>query len=374
MPDPSEPDRIRVAFVITELDVGGAELALTHLVLGLDRGRFEPFVFSLWERPAEGSDWLVQQLEAAKVPVRFLDGRATWRSWASRHALAVALRDLKIDIVQNFLFRANVIGTSAARAAGVEHVLLGVRVADPPRWRMWLECQAARYAARVVCVSDSVAAFVQRRWPCEPGKIAVIPNGIDLSRYPAAEPANLAELGIGPGRRVLITVGRLHRQKGHDWLLDLAPQLFRHLPEHDLLIVGDGPEAGSLQVQAKTLGVSDRVHFAGWRADVPQLLAASDLLLLPSRWEGMPNVLLEAMASKLPVVATRVEGVEQLLGELSDQQTVEFGASEDFIRLVQNLVGASDVGEQNRRRIAAEFSLQQMIGRYQQLYEDVCGC
>ena len=375
MPDKSNLDRIRIAFVITELDVGGAERCLTRLVTGIDKTRFEPHVFSLWPRPASGEDSLVRAIESAGVPVRFLNARSVSRVWNSRNALKRAFQELRVDIVQNFLFRANVIGTSAARAAGVPEVLLGVRVADPSCWRMWLEKRAARQAKRVVCVSDSVAEFAKRSWACGSEKLMVIPNGVDVGRYPADQPVDLTSLGIPAGRQALIAIGRLHRQKGFDWLLQLAPALLQKLPQHDLLIVGEGEERGTLTQQASNTEIAERIHFLGRRSDVPELLAASEALLLPSRWEGMPNVLLEAMASGLPVIATRAEGVEQLLGDDAAEQTVSFGADADFIEAVSRIVlGGQDLGAKNRRRVEGHFSLAGMIRVYEHLYETLAEC
>jgi glycosyltransferase involved in cell wall biosynthesis len=361
--------------VITELDVGGAERCLTRLVTGISKTRFEPYVFSLWQRPARGEDSLVQEIESAGIPVRFLNARSVLQAWNSRNTLKRAFQELRVDIVQNFLFRANVLGTSAARAAGVSGILLGIRVADPSRWRMRLENRAARQADRVVCVSDSVAEFAKSHWTCGSEKLTVIANGVDLERYPAAHPADLNSLGIPAGRRALIAIGRLHRQKGFDWLLQLAPDLLRTLPQHDLLIVGDGEERATLTQQASAARLADRVHFVGHRSDVPALLAASDALLLPSRWEGMPNVLLEAMASQLPVVATRAEGVEQVLGDVATEQTVSFGASAEFIEAVSRVVlRGAELGEKNRRRVERDFSLATMIERYEEFYASLVGC
>ena len=116
------------------------------------------------------------------------------------------------------------------------------------------------------------------------------------------------------GRDVVTCIGRLDRQKGLDWLLETAAIWLPQLPRCDLLLVGQGPERRKLEAQCRGLGIGDRVHFAGWRPDVAEILAASRLLVLPSAWEGMPNVVLEAMAAGLPVVATDVEGVRELLG------------------------------------------------------------
>jgi starch synthase (maltosyl-transferring) len=203
----------------------------------------------------------------------------------------------------------------------------------------------------------------------------VIPNGIDLDQYPAESVADLPQFGVPADRQVIVFVGRLHEQKGIDWMLRVAPRFLSELPSHDLLLVGEGPQWTRLQELAASLGIADRVHFAGWRADVPEILAASALLVLPSRWEGMPNVLLEAMATGLPVVSTRAAGVEELLGPLSDGQTVNVDDAEGFVRAIVGLVEspsrAQEIGRQNRRRAAERFSHKAMVAAYERLYESL---
>jgi glycosyltransferase involved in cell wall biosynthesis len=150
------------------------------------------------------------------------------------------------------------------------------------------------------------------------------------------------------------------------------PQLLSRRPEVDLLLVGHGPERQRLEEQAAALGIVERVHFAGWRPDVASILRASRVLVLPSRWEGMPNVVLEAMASKIPVVSTRAEGVMELLGDGASQQTVEMGDDEDFVQklafLLNNPAEAAEIGKQNRERVVECFSMDRMIQSYQRLY------
>ncbi|MEO8497906.1 MAG: glycosyltransferase, partial [Planctomycetota bacterium] len=203
-------------------------------------------------------------------------------------------------------------------------------------------------------------------------KLVVIPNGVELTPVQCDTTRIRAELGIAIERRILLGVGRLHRQKGFDWLLELAPELFKRLPEHDLVIAGDGPERKSLGELAMRLGVQDRVHFAGWRPDVPQLMKAAEIFLLPSRWEGMPNALIEAMGSGLPVVAAAVEGVNEVLGPLAAAQEVSLGEANSFIEAICRIATNRDererLGNENCERVAAEFSLSAMISKYEELY------
>jgi glycosyltransferase involved in cell wall biosynthesis len=368
-------DRIRLAFVITELAVGGAEKCLVSLATRLDRERYEPAVYSLKARPPAGKDGLVRQLEAAGVPVTFLDLRSSWQFFGAVRRLAELLRQQQPPIVQTFLFHANVVGTLAARRAGVAKIVAGIRVADPRWWRAVVEKQVLRRADVTVCVSQSVAEFCRRH---RYRRHVVIPNGVDLAAYQNAPPLDLTTLGLASGKRAILYVGRLDKQKGLVEFLRAAPRVLPGLREHDLLLVGDGPQRKELERLAKSLGISDRVHFAGWRADVPAILAAADMLVLPSRYEGMPNVVLEALAAGKPVVATRAEGVVELLGQAADRQTVALGKPDEmwakigeFAQFPQSL---HELRNLNRFRAENEFSLPAVIAQYDRLYSVLaCG-
>ncbi len=374
-PTDSATGRLRVALAITELEVGGAERCLVNLALGLARTRFEPVVYSLAPRPAEGKAALVRSLEAAGVPVRFVGVHRPRQILSAVRRLRKMLIEQSPHILQSFLFHANIVATLAAWRAGVPVVVTGIRVTDPSRWRHLAERFICRRVDRIVCVSQAVAEYVCKTAGMPQEKLITIPNGIELSRFPAVECVDLQELGVPNGRRAIIYVGRLDHQKGVDWLLSLMPDVLAQLPSHDLLIVGDGPQRSALEVQAKSLGIAERVHFAGWREDVPAILASCDLLVLPSRWEGMPNALLEAMATGLPVVAANVAGVAEILGNLAEDQAVTVadipGFQRKIVGILQDPRRAEQLGQYNRQRVAESFSLMAMVKAYERLYESL---
>jgi glycosyltransferase involved in cell wall biosynthesis len=367
---------IKIALCITELDIGGAERCLTELAARIDRRRFEPVVYSLSPKPNRTEASCLPILEAAGVETHFLGGRGVLHFLRIVGKLKRLLVAQSPQIIQSFLFHANIVGRIAARRAGVPFVLSGIRVAErAARWHLRLDRLTQRKVDRYVCVSRSVAEFSIQKSGIVPEKIVVIPNGIDPEKYPAPQPADLGQFGMEPGRRAIVFVGRLEPQKGVGWLIESAPLWLDNLPDCDLLIVGDGPMRKSLEAKTSSLGISRRVRFAGHRRDVPQILAASELLVLPSIWEGMPNVVLEAMASHLPVVATKVEGVEELLGHLADGQTVAYGDSQGFAKRIMDFMASPEraavVGAENRLRAEQHFGISRMVAAYEDLWQSL---
>lgn len=365
-------NRVRIAFCITELDPGGAERALVELVTRLDRTRFEPVVYCLARRPRGNPISLADRLEEAGVPLHCFGARGVLglpRLLSQlRHQLAVD----RPQILQTFLFHANVIGAWAAHRAGLPHVVTGIRVAERrAKGHLWLSRWADRFVDRHVCVSESVSIFSQRQGGLPAEKLAVIPNAVDFERFAAAQPVSRQSIRVAADAPLIVCVGRLDEQKGIAWLLESLRDVLRLHPNCELLLVGDGPDRRELEELAKKLALP-KIHFPGYRSDIPQILAACDLLVLPSRWEGMPNVVLEAMASGRAVVATDVEGVREALGPNAKEQVVAVddprGFSERIATILADPTLRQRLGNANQQRAAAEFTHVAMVAAYERLY------
>jgi len=365
--------KLHVCLCITDLEVGGAERCLTELALRIDRQRFRPTVICLAEKPVNDALSYAPILASADVPVHFLGGKNKLQFLRLLKRLTGLLTELKPDVLQTFMFHANILGRFAARLSGTRHVVAGVRVAerDAP-WRMRLDRLTHGLVEKYVCVSQAVAAFSVEQVGLPREKLIVIPNGIDCEKFPAAQPANLQQFGIAPGRRVVLFVGRLHAQKGVSRLVESAPLWLERLKDADLLLVGDGPLRAELEALAASTKVSAQIHFAARRPDVPGILAAAELLVLPSAWEGMPNVVLEAMASGLSVVATPAEGVKELLGPNADRQLVPFddpkSLAERIVSFLEEPDTAAEVGRANRSRVEEHFRIDRMVAAYEELW------
>jgi glycosyltransferase involved in cell wall biosynthesis len=312
VPEPSAESRVksplRVALCITELDPGGAEKALFEIVTRLDRGQWIPKVFCLGPETELSRRLITAGIETVCFGVT----RVTQVGVLFR--LVRELRTFRPAVLQTFLFHANILGRIAGTLAGVPRIFSGLRVAEKQkRWHMWFDRWTQWFVQMNVCVSEGVRQHAIEAG-LSPQKLCVIPNGIDAALYASAIPADLTEFGIPREAWTMVTVGRLTHQKGHDLLLQAVAALLFDDSQLHLLIVGEGEDRAALSQLAKDLGIAPQVHLPGWRAEIPEILAACQLFVFPSRWEGMPNALLEAMASGLPCIATDVEGVRELLG------------------------------------------------------------
>ncbi len=366
---------MRIAFCITTIDVGGAERAMTRLAEQLASQGCQVRVFVLGRRPESASAELAARLEAAAIPTTYFNARRPWQAVSVARRLARELRTFAPDIVQTFLHHANVLGSWAARRAGISHVVTGIRVAERRRnTHRWLTRRIDHLVSRHVCVSHDVANFAREVIGLPAAKLVVIHNGVEIVAD-EPRPALPIDLELPADRSMLVYAGRLDPQKRLDWMLAQMPAVFAQLPGHDLLIVGKGPQASALRRAAIRHSIADRVHFAGWRHDTQRILSAADVVLLTSAWEGLPNVLLEAMACGRPVVCTRAEGIAEALGPSASMQLVATDHAADFVQAIVRIAAdpelQADLGRMNRELVSVNFRIDTMVRKYLELYRDI---
>lgn len=303
----------RVVHYVDSTVFGGAEQVMLQLLRGLPRERWTPMLYC-----HDGADLarLVEPAGAAGVECRIVPaprGIADVRAWRT------FVRQLRADRPR--LFHAHLgwplsarHGILAARLASVPKVVatahLYVDVGDVrwPRAKLWAQ---RSMVDRYIAVSREVATRFEQQLGVPAAKLTVVRNGIDVPPTLPTAPALRDELLAGSVGPLLLTIARLHPQKGHEHLLRAA----RELPEAIVALAGDGPERDRLQAMARELGIDARVRFLGHRTDVAALLAACDIFVLPSLYEGLPLSVLEAMAAGRPVVATRVGGTDEAIDE-----------------------------------------------------------
>ncbi|MCH2589756.1 MAG: glycosyltransferase [Planctomycetales bacterium] len=360
---------IRVACCITELEAGGAERMFVELVCRLDRNQWQPTVISLGGE----SEAFADRLRRADIEVRCLGVTRRWDVSAVGR-LAGELKHLAPDVLQTWLFHANVAGCLAARRAGIEPVVTGIRVAEQRgRWRRWVERFCTSRARRHVCVSRDVAEFSRIQGGLDAGKLVVIPNGVDLDRFAGVEPMDLGGWGIAPGVPVVAWIGRLDPQKDPLAAVEAFDTIANSESECRLVMAGDGPLRGRVESRIEGLGLGERVVVLGRISEVPSLMARSVALLLTSRWEGMPNVVLEAMAAARPVVTRPVHGIGDLVEDgqtglvVPNDQTALLG--EALLALLAKRDVAEAMGQRGRKVVAEQYSLETMVSRYEAVWQ-----
>lgn len=308
--------------------------ATTLLITGLGRGGAETQLVAL-SRHLESCGWpieVVSLLPAARFAeggfVAELERRgiSVWSPGMTGHAPAVRglwrllqhLRARRAQLLCTFMFHANIVGAVLGRVAGVRVVVSSIRNERfGPRWREWIEAVTQRFCDITVVNSDRVAASLLARGIVSSDRCRVIPNAVDLARF-APHASGTRELtrerlGVPPDSFLWLAVGSLDPQKDHESLLRAAARLRPRRPGLRIAIAGDGRLWDSLRRLSHDMALEHTVSWLGLRHDVPDLLAASDAYVLSSRWEGSPNALLEALASALPVAATDVGGVRELV-------------------------------------------------------------
>lgn len=231
-----------------------------------------------------------------------------------------------------------------------------------------------------LCVSQAAREVGIKGYHVSPERCHVLYNGIrlDVARKaaPEARASCRAELQIAADANVITMIGRMHRVKGHREMLQMMVSILRACPNTVLLLVGDGPERSACERLVAQLGLQAHVRFVGHRSDVPELLAASDLVLMPSHSEGLPYAAIEGLAVGKPVVAYAVGGIPEVVSADSDGVLAESGNQAKFVEAVVMLLGNQELRETFGRRgkIAAErFSLDRHIAGLLKLYREIAG-
>jgi glycosyltransferase involved in cell wall biosynthesis len=335
---------------------------MTELIQRLDRTRFDVHVACFQH---EGS-WLPRVEACAPVTAFPIRGFARPGTLARAAMFARWCRSRRIAVLQTCDLYANTFALPAAALAGVPVRVGSRRELNPDKTSGQIALQRHAYRCAQVVVANSRAAARQLDSEGLPAdRVAIIPNGIDISRFNARAAAARAVTTI-------LTVANLRVEKAHEVLLQAAARLAPRYPHLQFLVAGDGPRAAELRALAETLGVAAQVRFLGHREDVPALLAQADAFVLPSRSEAFPNGAIEAMAAGLPVVASRVGGLVDLIDNGRTGMLVEpddpAALADALESLVLSPARASIVGGAARDEVTRRYSFERMVRGFEDLY------
>jgi glycosyltransferase involved in cell wall biosynthesis len=378
--DPSSAGRrVRVLTLIDGFDDGGAEKFALLIAKRLDPDRYESTLsVSRWnaERAPASAARALEELEQSGVGFLPLGRRAKADVWIWAR-LARFLRAHRVDIVHAHKFGSNVWGTLMGRLARVP-----VIVAHEHSWsyegqalRRFLDRElVARGADRLVAISREDQRRMIEVERIAPERTAFIPIGLPALPTRIAGDVR-AQLGIAPEQPVIGSVALLRPQKAHHVLIRAVATLVSEWPDLQVLLVGDGPEHAALERLAAELGVSDAIRFLGYRNDVPDVLRALDVAVSSSDFEGSPAAILEYMDASLPVVATAVGGVPDLIESGTHGLLVPAGDPTALASAIAEILRDRErgraMGERGRERRHSEFGIDTFMRRLEDLYVEL---
>lgn len=375
---------MRVLYLIDSLSGGGAERSLAALAPQyLTRG-VQLEIAYLHSRPG-----LEVEIDAPGVGLHCLKGRGG-RTEAVAYARRL-VRRLRPTLIHTTLFEADIAGRVAGALTRTPVVSSLVNVAygreqmsDPNlkrsrvRGAQLLDALTARRVVRFHAVSAHVADVMSRRLRIPRERVDVIPRGRDPvklgTRNPERRSRVRADLGIGDDTPLVLAAARQEHQKGLDVLIQSWPLVLARIPQAQLLLAGrHGNRTDALESAIKDLGLHDSVRFLGPRGDVPDLLCAADAFAVPSRWEGLGGIVVEAMALEAPIVASSIPALNDLLSDGVEGSLVEpedpIALAAALVQLLTDREGAADLAARARARFIERYTIDRIADEMIAFYE-----
>ena len=370
--------KIHILQLVEGFNLGGAERKLLELVKCMDHDRFKIVVCSLGLQVTKKT--IRDEFEKLKDKgVEVIEIPRKHRIDVSLiHKLITLVKHHKIDIIMTTLFYADIMGVIVGKLTQVKAVFTW-EASPTSEWliprRLISYRLLIRWCDKIISVSQDTANFLINKRGVNPDKITVIHYGVDLNKYYIGNGFAVREkLGIGEKDEVIGVVSRLHHQKGHAVLIEASSDIIKRYPRTKFLIIGDGDYRSALENMVARKKLNKNYIFLGSRDDIPELLQAIDIFTLPSYSEGLPNVVLEAMASQKPIVATSVGGIKEAVVNRVTGLLVPPKDSDSLGNALCELLGnpaeALEFGKKSRKRAEEIFSLGKQIESFENLFEN----
>ncbi len=357
----------RITFIIDGLGIGGAERIVYELATRLDPERFIPEVISLF-RDAPEAQPIFQELQQAGVQTLSIPKRSKV-GLSVLEDLSQHLQKNHPHIVHTHLFAADVWGTLAARRAHISAIVSTEHnINKSEGWlKHQLKCWTSRHRHATVAISQAVEQYIQSTCSSCSDSVAVIPNGIVIDRFFNIKDTAEHDTSVPS----LAVVGRIEEQKGHADLLRALPLV---QSEYSLRIVGDGSLRPHCEQLVKELQLSDRVTFEPARSDIENVYREVDIICIPSRWEGLGLVALEAQASGCAVIASAVDGLQEIISHEKNGLLVDCTEPQSAATQLDRLISDHSLRQslvQQAREDVQQYSIVRMVEQYQALYESL---
>jgi len=368
--------QIRVMHVIDKLGVAGSSIhgvtrAISWWIPRFDPDQFQFVVCSLRSEETAGDIF-----KKERIPLFYLNKGKFDPTTLTK--LLSLIRQTQPHILHLHGYGSTNFGRIASVITGIPNIVHEHTILKQPFYQTIVDKILSSSTTRSIAISEPVRQFMIRQRKIPESRLETFFYGLPLNEFKITSIKSIknkrAQLHIGPREKVICCVGRLDRQKGQIYLLKAAAQIFRVCPNTRILIIGDGPDLTILQSTARQEGIIDRVIFTGFREDIADLLALSDIVAIPSLWEGGPITLFEAMNLKKPVIGTPVGLMEEVIkdretGFLVPCQQVG-PLAEKLIFLLENQQIAQVMGQRGYE-ICQTYDLSYSVDRLSQIYSDL---
>lgn len=368
----NEHHRIRVLEVLPSLKRAGAERMATSLACGLDPLHFEVRVVAMFDPSPGGFESVLAEHD---IPAEHLS-KSSGLDLRMIPRMRRIFRQFEPHIIHthSYLLRYAVPAHAGLRQGTIVHTVHNVAKREVDLAGRMLHRIAFRMGVQPVAVGEEVERSFRKVYGFD--VTATIPNGIDIERFRQPDVgANWRRLhGFTPDDRLAVAVARLEPQKNPIGAVDAFADALRNHPNWHLLLAGDGTMREQTASRAEELGLAHRIHLLGVRDDITEILTAADIFLLASHWEGNPLSVMEAIAAGLPVVATAVGGIPQLVETGSNGILVEPNSREQLAAAIASLAGDDAMREAYRQdalRRAPSFAVETMVASYAKLFVQI---
>jgi len=372
--------KVAVMHIINAYALGGAEKLVFDIARRMDKTKFNVFVCSIGAREDDIEQAVRHDLQSQGIKTLSLDKPPHKQRVHTVVKLAKILCDNKIDILHTHCPSPDFYGKLSALIARIPLVFSTIH--NTQGYSASVERVLSRLTTKYVAISKTVAQYALQELKIPSQKIEIIYNAIDVRQFTETHNQSIirkkkrTELGIPENIQMIMTIGRITRQKGHIYLIDAMKEVVKNFPNVCLCIVGDytcDPDVtNELKRKVKESGLKEKVIWTGVRTDIPELLASADIFVLPSLWEGLPVTLLEAMASRIPVVATAVgsnpeiirHGENGFLVPPANPSTL----AKCILELLKDKKKAQLLAEEGYKTIQERFTIERMVKEYEKLY------
>ncbi len=359
-------NQIAILHLITSLNVGGTEKYLLYITKAL-KSKFKFYVGYLKQ---EGD--VAAELRAEGIPVYKLN---------NLYKLYVFCKKNKIQLLHTHLYRANILGRIMGKFANVSIIISSQRSIDGWKrlYHVLLDKWTINITDCIIANCEAAKKILIEREKVKSNKICVIYNGVDIKNYVTKITAILLkkELKINDSIPIIGYIGRLHCEKGVDYIPEIAVNLKKYIPQFKFVIIGEGPCKQELRREIKNRDLTENIILISGKENILDFISIMDLVVLPSREESFPQVILEAMSMAKPVVAADVGGVGEIVINGVNGTLVPPGDAEAFTQgicqILQDKNKAYEMGQAGRKQVLENFGIEKMINATESIYNKLIG-